>query len=30
MVDEVPAIYEKYVKLFDKVKLNLDEANSYS
>lgn len=30
MVDEVPAIYEKYVQLFDKVKLNLDEANNHS
>ncbi len=30
MVDEVPAIHEKYVQLFDKVKLNLDEANNHS
>ncbi|MCD6179832.1 MAG: ATP-binding protein [Bacteroidales bacterium] len=30
MVNELPAIYEKYVQLFDKVKLNLDETNNHS
>ena len=30
MVDEVPEIKEKYVQLFEKVKLNLDETNNNS
>lgn len=30
MVDEVPGINEKYLQLFEKVKLNLDETNNHS